>query len=59
MTNAFNSINSDTVYNYYMGSTTPGGTDFTHFTEDGANAVAKIAADGIKGLNIDLSKYVK
>ena len=55
MVTEFNKINSNTVYKYYLGGAT-GGTDFTHFTEDGANSVAGIIANGIKGLNIDLSK---
>ena len=58
MVTEFNKIDYNTVYKYYLGGAT-GGTDFTHFAEDGANVVAGIVANGIKGLNIDLSKYVK
>lgn len=58
MATQFNNTAYDTVYSYYMGSTTDGGTDFTHFTETGANVVAQIIANGIKGLGIDLSNYV-
>lgn len=58
MTTQFNSTAYDTVYSYYMGSTTDDGTDFTHFTETGANVVANIIANGIKGLGISLSNYV-
>ena len=58
MVTEFNKIDYNTVYKYYLGGAT-GGTDFTHFAEEGADAVAKIVANGIKGLNTDLSKYVK
>ncbi len=47
MARGFNELPYDTVYGYYMGSVTEGGTDFTHFTQDGASAVARIIADGI------------
>lgn len=59
MANDFNSRPYNTVYGYYMGSTTQGGTDFTHFTETGAKVTAGIICSGIKGLNIPLSQYVK
>ncbi len=58
MVTEFNKIDYNTVNKYYLGGAT-GGTDFTHFSEDGATVVAQIIANGIKGLNIDLSKYVK
>ncbi|MBR6717364.1 MAG: GDSL family lipase [Oscillospiraceae bacterium] len=59
MANDFNNRDYNTVYGYYMGSTTANGTDFTHFTEIGAKVTAGIVCNGIKGLNIGLSKYVK
>lgn len=59
MANDFNKRDYNTVRRYYMGGVTDGGTDFTHFTETGANIVAGIIANGIKGLNTDLSKCVK
>lgn len=58
MTNDFNNRDYNTVKKYYMGGAT-GSADYTHFTETGANVVAGIITNGIKGLNIDLSKYVK
>lgn len=58
MVDQFNNIEYNTVYNYYLGGAT-GGTDFTHLTEDGANATAKIIADGIKAMGIPLSNQVK
>lgn len=59
MASSFNNMAYNTVYGYYLGSATSNGTDFTHFTETGAQAVAKIVSDGIKGLNIGLSQFVK
>ncbi len=59
MANDFNNRPYDTVYGYYMGSTTQGGTDFTHFTETGAKVTAGIICSGIKNMNIGLSQYVK
>lgn len=35
------------------------GTDCTHFTEKGADEVAKLVAQGIKKLETNLSKYVR
>ena len=58
MATSFNNLPYNTVYGYYMGSTN-GSTDFTHFTETGAQVVAKIVSDGIKNLGINLSQYVK
>ena len=58
MTNDFNQRDYNTVKGYYMGGYN-GGTDFTHFTETGANVTAGIICNGIKGMNIDLSKHVK
>ena len=59
MANDFNNRPYDTVYGYYMGSTTQGGTDFTHFTETGAKVTAEIICKGIKSMNIGLSQFVK
>ena len=58
MTNDFNKRDYNTVKGYYMGGYN-GGTDFTHFTETGANVVAGIICSGIKGMGIDLAKHVK
>ena len=58
MTDSFNRIDYNTVRSYYLGSAN-GSNDYTHFTETGADVVAGILASGIKGLNIDLSRYVK
>ncbi len=45
MVNHYNSIGYDAAYKYHMCSATEGGTDMTHFTETGANAVAKLVAE--------------
>ena len=58
MANDFNNRDYNTVKGYYMGGYN-GGTDFTHFTETGANIVAGIIANGIKSLPIDLANQVK
>ena len=58
MTSAFNQRDYNTVKSYYMGGYN-GGTDFTHFTETGAKEVAKIIMNGLKGMNISISKYIK
>ena len=59
MVSAFNQRDYNTVRSYYMGSTTENGTDFTHFTETGAKEVAKIIMNGLKGMNIPISGYIK
>lgn len=59
MASSFNNISYQTAYSYYMGSTTQGGTDFTHFTETGAKAVAQIISNGMKGMNLGISGFVK
>ena len=58
MANDFNNRDYNLVKSYYMGGYN-GGTDFTHFTETGADVVAGIIAKGIKNLPIDLAKQVK
>jgi len=35
------------------------GSDYTHFTELGGVEIARLVAEGIKELNIDLSRYIK
>lgn len=59
MVNHYNSIGYDAAYKYHLCSATEGGTDMTHFTETGANAVAGLVANAIKGLNVDISAEVK
>lgn len=59
MVNHYNSIGYDKAYTYHMISTGNGSTDQTHFTETGANAVAGLVANAIKGLNVDISSNVK
>ncbi len=59
MVDHYNKIGYDAAYKYHMCSATEGGTDMTHFTETGANAVAGLVAGAIKELNTDLSAQVK
>lgn len=59
MVNHYNSIGYNKAYNYHMISTGNGSTDQTHFTETGANAVAGLVANAIKGLGVDISSNVK
>lgn len=54
----FNNREYSTVKLYYMGGAT-GGTDFTHFTETGANVTAQIICSGIKNMGIPLSNEIK
>ena len=59
MVNHYNSIGYDAAYKYHLIGAVEGSTDMTHFTETGANAVAGLVANAIKGLNLDISKQVK
>ena len=58
MVNDFNKRDFNVVKGYYMGGAT-GGTDFTHFTETGANVTAQIICNGIKEMGIPLSAEIK
>ncbi len=59
MVNHYNSVGYDTAYTYHMCSTSDESTDMTHFTETGANVVAGLVANAIKGLGVDISSEVK
>ena len=59
MVNHYNSVGYDTAYSYHMASVIEGSTDLTHFNDTGANIVAGLVANAIKGLGIPLSSYVK
>ena len=59
MVNHYNSIGYDAAYKYHLIGAVEGSTDTTHFTETGANAVAGLVANAIKGLNLDISAQVK
>jgi lysophospholipase L1-like esterase len=54
--NYYTSIGYDRVYPFYMVSSN--GTDYTHFTDKGATEIARLVAEGVKGLNLAISKYV-
>ena len=52
MVDHYNAIGYDTAYTYHLISTELSDTDMTHFTETGANAVAKLVADELVRQNI-------
>ncbi len=52
-----NIIGYDEAYTMFMISSN--GTDHVHFTEKGANIIARIVSQKIRKMDIDLSKYVK
>lgn len=52
----YTKIGYDKVYPFYMVSSN--GTDYTHFTDKGATEIARIVAEGVKGLNLAISQYV-
>ncbi|MGN1404142.1 MAG: GDSL-type esterase/lipase family protein [Ruminococcus sp.] len=54
MVDHYNAIGYDTAYTYHLISTELSDTDMTHFTETGANAVAKLVADEMKRHGIPL-----
>ena len=59
MTNSisyYNTLTFEQVKKFYMVSSN--GTDYTHFTETGATQIARIVAEGIKALNLPISKYI-
>ena len=55
--NYYSSIGYDAVYKLYLVSSN--GTDYTHFTEAGADVIASIVSKEVKKLNIPLASAVK
>ncbi len=55
--NHYASIGYDETYKLYLVSSN--GTDYTHFTEAGADVIAKIISQEVKKLNIPLASGVK
>lgn len=53
----FSAIGYDQAFQLFMISVN--GTDCTHFTEKGANEIARIVSEGIKGLELELPNYLK
>ena len=53
----YKSIGYDQTYKLYLVSSN--GTDYTHFTEEGATQIARLVAEGVREINIDIAKYVK
>ncbi len=59
MVDHYNAIGYDAAYQYHLIGAVEGSTDMTHFTETGANAVAGLVANAIKGLGLPISSEVK
>jgi len=59
MVSHYNSVGYDTAKSYHLMGAVEGSTDGTHFCEKGADIVAGIVANAIKGLGIGLSSQVK
>ncbi len=53
----YGAVGYDEVFTYYMASVL--GTDFTHFTQRGATAIARLVAEGVRDLGLDLSTHVR
>ncbi len=54
--NYYNTLTYNQVYKLYLVSSN--GTDYTHFTESGATEIARIVAEGVKALNLQISQFV-
>jgi hypothetical protein len=52
----YNTVTYNQVYKLYLVSSN--GTDYTHFREAGASEIARIVAEGVKALNLPISKNV-
>ena len=59
MVEHYNSIGYDKAYYYHLLSTPLSTTDMTHFTETGANAVARLVVNEMRKLNIPISQLLK
>ncbi len=55
----YNSIGYDRAKKYHLAGVVQGSTDMTHFSEEGAKAVAGLVAKAIKKLNVPLSADTK
>jgi len=55
--NYYNSIGYNETYKLFMVSVN--NTDYTHFTEKGAQQIARLVAQGVKEANLDIAKYLK
>lgn len=53
---SWTSLGYESVYPFYLASSN--GTDYTHFTEEGASKVAGLVAEGTKEAKLSLSKYL-
>jgi len=55
--NYYTSIGYNETYKLFMVSVN--NTDYTHFTEKGAEQIARLVSQGVKEINLDISKYLK
>ncbi len=55
----YNSIGYDKAKKYHLAGVVSGSNDMTHFSEEGAQVVAKLVANAIKKLNLPVSANVK
>jgi lysophospholipase L1-like esterase len=53
----YSTLDYDEVYKFYMVSSN--GIDYIHFTEKGATELARLVSQGVKELDIPISKCVK
>lgn len=59
MVDFYNSVGYERAKLFHLYGAVSGSTDMTHFSEEGANEVAKLLASKIKTTDINVSKYVK
>ena len=59
MVDFYNSVGYERAKLFHLYGVVSGSTDMTHFSEEGANEVAKLLASKIKTTDINVSKYVK
>ncbi|HEU4325546.1 MAG TPA: hypothetical protein VFS21_20540 [Roseiflexaceae bacterium] len=53
----YTSIGYDETRTLFMVSVN--GTDYTHFTEKGANQIARLVSEGVREITIPISQYKK
>jgi len=59
MVDFYNSVGYERAKLFHLYGVVSGSTDMTHFSEEGANEVAKLLASKMKTTDINVSKYVK
>jgi lysophospholipase L1-like esterase len=53
----YTSIGYNETYTLFMVSVN--GTDYTHFTEKGANQIARLVSEGVREINVPISRFKK